>query len=211
MAKRTTKPPPQSAAYTKFIASMEMNYEKWHDGEGYDLEALAALEGKERGEVEQLLRGRQDWRDQEALAVLASPTAFKALEANLRSPKAATRLAAAAELHERGRLPDIGPAIVDVLKIVSIDDSVFSKALDLVGWHKPKGVIRVLLDIARNGPGQRACNAVGMLFYLKGLADEPFDWNHRPFFLRFNDETPKETEDRKAAYKELCAKIGEKP
>ncbi len=31
-----------------------------------------------------------------------------------------------------------------------------------------------------------------MLFYIYGKADEPFDMNQRPFFLRFNTENKTE-------------------
>ncbi len=44
---------------------------------------------------------------------------------------------------------------------------------------------------------------------MAGLADEPFDWNHRPFFLRFADDSP--PADAKAAFKELCKKLGVDP
>lgn len=36
-------------AYAKFLASLELDHERWHDGEGYDLEALASIDESERG------------------------------------------------------------------------------------------------------------------------------------------------------------------
>jgi len=47
---------------------MEMNYEKWHDGIGYDLDALEKMTPEELKSVETMLKGRSDWRDVEALA-----------------------------------------------------------------------------------------------------------------------------------------------
>jgi hypothetical protein len=44
-----------------------------------------------------------------------------------------------------------------------------------------------------------------MLFYLAGIAKEPFDWDHRPFFLRFNGDNH---EEHMAAYEELCRRVG---
>ena len=204
--KSKPKPPARSDAYKKFIDSMEMNYERWHDGTGYDLDALGELKGDERKEIEQMLLAapKSDWRNQEALAALGSPQAVEALEKDLKSKNAATRLAAASELHEMGRLKDMGEILVGVLKAAK-SSSLFSRVMDEIGWDKTVAAIPTLLDIARKGPGEQACHAAAMLFYLKGLADEPFDWDHRPFFLRFN---PDDAADRARAFDELCAKTG---
>ena len=43
-----------------------------------------------------------------------------------------------------------------------------------------------------------------LALYLGGKAEEAFDWNHRPFFLRFVDENRSVQID---AYKELCARL----
>ena len=72
-----------TSAYEQFVASMKITYEKWHDGDGYDLAALAALEGAEREEITQLLidrsRTRPDWREIDALAMLGGTAALAAL------------------------------------------------------------------------------------------------------------------------------------
>jgi hypothetical protein len=44
-----------------------------------------------------------------------------------------------------------------------------------------------------------------MLAFLHGKASEPFDWQQRPFFLRFHTEDRRE---REAVFRELCAKLG---
>ena len=74
---------------------MEMNYEKWHDGIGYDLGALAEATPKERAAIEGLLVARRprDWRDVEALAALDTPRARKELVAALGDANAEVRLA----------------------------------------------------------------------------------------------------------------------
>ena len=91
----------RSEAYQRFIASMAMDFDKWHDGTGYDLQALAELTGQERTDVETLLLGRagQDWRDKEALAALGSSSAVAALESQLNAGQSLRdRIDAAAEL-----------------------------------------------------------------------------------------------------------------
>jgi hypothetical protein len=49
--------------------------------------------------------------------------------------------------------------------------------------------------------GGVAVHFAARLFYIHGRADEPFDWNHRPFFLRFHTE---DRGERLAVYRELC-------
>jgi hypothetical protein len=62
----------------------------------------------------------------------------------------------------------------------------------------------MLRRIARDS-GVAAVHFAALLLYLHGLASEPFDWEQRPFFLRFNSD---DACDRRAAFVELCQKIG---
>jgi hypothetical protein len=85
-------PPPArpTAAYTKFKDSTNITYERWHDGIGYDLDALARSSEPERAAVaddliRRLEQGEGDWRDVEALAALNPPRARAALEKGLRA------------------------------------------------------------------------------------------------------------------------------
>ncbi|HEY4328985.1 MAG TPA: hypothetical protein VGN88_04555, partial [Phycisphaerae bacterium] len=71
------KPPALSPAAERFIASMPMDYEKWHDGTGYDLTALAEITGDERARIADIIiqHKPRDWRDIEALAQMDLPQA----------------------------------------------------------------------------------------------------------------------------------------
>ena len=66
---------------SRFIESMKIDYEKWHDGIGYDLEALKEANKEEREAIERILINRNppDWRDIEALATLDTPRTRSAL------------------------------------------------------------------------------------------------------------------------------------
>jgi len=70
--------------YQRFLDSMIIGYVQWHDGEGYDLEALAALSPEERAAAETVLlmhlATKADWRDVEALAALGTPGAMTAVK-----------------------------------------------------------------------------------------------------------------------------------
>jgi len=76
-----------SEALEKFRRSMAIGYMEWHDGIGYDLDALAALPPEDRQTAEDLLVARRaaDWRDIEALDRLGSPRALLELEKALRA------------------------------------------------------------------------------------------------------------------------------
>jgi len=69
------------SAFKRFRDSMNIGYEQWHDGIGYDLEAIDALNESERQSVETILtpRAESDWRDLEALERLGTPRALEAI------------------------------------------------------------------------------------------------------------------------------------
>jgi hypothetical protein len=66
---------------------MNIDYEKWHDGIGYDLEALAEANEKERKVIEKILvnRNPRNWRDIEALAFLDTTGARETLKDTIQS------------------------------------------------------------------------------------------------------------------------------
>jgi hypothetical protein len=66
-------------------------------------------------------------------------------------------------------------------------------------------VIDALLRGAVHREGEVAVHFAALLFYLHGKSKEPFDWEHRPFFLRFHTDNP---EERKAVFQELCTILG---
>jgi hypothetical protein len=64
---------------------MVVDHEKWHDGIGYDIDALKEATPEERKAIETMLLGRgvKDWRYMESLAELGGPAADRILEAAL--------------------------------------------------------------------------------------------------------------------------------
>jgi hypothetical protein len=87
--------PDATGLITRFRKSMVIDYEKGHDGIGYDLALIKSASAEERAAIEQILLARsdQDWRDIEALAALDTPAAQEALKNALRSPKQEIRVA----------------------------------------------------------------------------------------------------------------------
>src|SRR5688572_4178239 len=92
------------AAYDRFISSMQLTYDKWHDGEGYDVDAIAEMTLDERESLVDVLTGREvTWREIEALAAIDSTRARAAVEsASTNVGSADTRLAAAEAKHRAG-------------------------------------------------------------------------------------------------------------
>jgi hypothetical protein len=218
---RRNLPPPQlpqpaprfgtSEAARTFEASMIIDYEKWHDGIGYDLEALAQMTAAERDEVASDLLGRikrheATWRDTEALGALKTERAKSALSLALRVGDLETRLHVARELEEMGVEADIETLIGAVLTRGGFDTGV-SFALSLASERNTARMRKLMLDCARNGDREVRVHAAAMCLYYAGQAKMPFDWDHRPFFLKFGEDGP----ERDEAYAELCRRIGDKP
>jgi hypothetical protein len=196
---------PESAV-TRFGQSMTIDYEKWHDGIGYDLAALRAAGEGERAGIELILlsRGVRDWRDVEALAALDSARARVALTHALDHPDAAVRSAVAR----------YAPALVaDDRRTASIVQSLESAeffgglgdALDDAAQFHPPEVVDALFRAALARKGDVAVHCAALLAYLHGKAKEPFDMEQRPWFLRFRTE---DRDARRTAFRELCAIIG---
>src|SRR5438105_1059993 len=97
-----------TAQHDKSMASMKLTYEQWHDGIGYDLEALAQLTDHEKQEVEELLESRSDldWRDIEALDHLGTPGALACMDRAVGAGEITARVEAAERLSARHLLDD---------------------------------------------------------------------------------------------------------
>jgi HEAT repeat protein len=199
-----------SAAYKRFMDSMVLGFDAWHDGTGYDLAALRDLTPDERKSVEATLKakGPDDWRAVEALAALGTDSSLDSVRQNLDADDPVVRITAIRELFDKGEITDLTPHLERLLAEHADNGSAFTQTMDMVWWHNVKGVTPRLLEIAARGEGTHAANAAAMVLFLHDLAKSPFDWGQRPFFLRFNttDEA-----DRRTAYEELCAKIGVTP
>ena len=198
---------PADGPAAKFVASMAITYEMWHDGNGYDLDALRAIPPADLPAIEAILvnHSPRDWRDIEALAVIDSEAARAVVIAALKSADADIRREAMN--HFPGKLPE-GDRETLLLKALREKDDIFEGlgvAIDEAAEFHPPAVVDALFKGACDRPGQVAVHFAAMLYFIHGKSAEPFDWNHRPFFLRFDTS---HREDRKAVFKELCGALG---
>ena len=189
--------------FQRFLDSMVIGYVQWHDGDGYNLEALAALAAEELVSAETVLIthlvNNADWRDIEALAALGTAGAITAI-------KAATKHS---NREVRNLALEIMSATVSEQTGTELEDEIVRAvekgALDLAKSHPTPRVKRALLDCARLGDSTTRVNAAALLMYLCGKSEEPFDWNHRPFFLRFQTD---DNQELRAAWMELRERTG---
>jgi len=70
----------------RFEKSMVIDYEKWHDGIGYDIDALRSASPTERAAIEQMLihHSLRDWRDIEALAEIDTESARESIKSAMK-------------------------------------------------------------------------------------------------------------------------------
>jgi hypothetical protein len=201
--------PGGDSPYQRFVRSMVIDYEKWHDGIGYDLEAIAEAPENERLRIEAdlLRRSPADWNDVEALAALGTPKA----EARLKQVvKSGSSKAKAAVLFHAPELVDDATRtamLVEGLRHATLYEGL-SQTIDLVEEFHPPEVVDALLRGAMHRPGEIAANFASTLLFIYGLQKSPHDWDLRPFWLRFNTAVQSE---REAVFRELCGKIGRDP
>ena len=190
---------------SRFIDSMNIDYEKWRDGIGYDLEALAEANNVEREQIERILvnKDSRDWRDIEALAILDTPKARSTILRALVGNKNEVNMAVLRFAPELVSNQVKTRVLVKALKSASFFDG-FSITLNIVSEYHPEEVIQELFHGLIYREGEIAVHFAAMLFYIFGKAETIFDEEHRNFFLKFNTSILSE---RKLVFKELCEKI----
>lgn len=196
-------------AVKRFTDSMVMDFDKWHDGEGFDLSAIDDMTPDERRDVAMILRSRdQTWRETEALAALDMEDVDTLVkETATASPCVTNRMTAAAALHERGKMD---PAAFEELLCREI------RGLGEIG----EGSVRVLLE-AEAMPTEKVKQALlwsswnstqssmgcaARLLYLCGKAKDQLAWDHREWLFDLKPNNSYFT--RKKAFDTLCTLCG---
>lgn len=193
----------------RFQKSMEIDYEKWHDGIGYDLDAIRAATKTQRKAIEQILihHSPRDWRDIEALAEIKTVSARKIIKNAIRDPNPDVRVAVTRFAPNLVTNVERSQSIINALQHAEIFGGL-SQVLDNVEEYHPKEVKEALIAGLLTREGDIAVLFAAMLFFLYGKAKEPFDMKQRPFFLRFNTA---DRAERVQAYLELCEQLNINP
>ena len=200
-----------SEAFEKFRQSMSIGYAEWHDGIGYDLDAISALPPEERLRAEDMVVNRRvaDWRDIEALDHFGSDRALAEMAKAMRAKSLDVRIEAAQRLARRGALKEseIEQVIVKALDEATILNGMV-KTLRFATASPTPAVLGKLLWCTLHGNDDLRVHAAALVHYLHGGSSSDFDWAFRPFYLQFES---KDRRVRSAAYLDLCARIGVKP
>jgi len=189
----------------RFEESMKIGFEEWHDGIGYDIAVLRIASQKELDMIEQILinHNPRDWRDIEALAQINTKCAREIIKEAIKDSNPIVRIAVIRFAPDLITDNERSQSIIHALQNTEIFSG-FSNVLNEVERYHPEEVKETLIKGLLNRTGDVAVHFAAMLFYLFGKAKEPFEWEQRPFFLRFN------TEDRKMrveVFRELCQKL----
>ena len=199
----------QTPIVQRFVQSMEIDYDKWREGESYDLALLESASDGERVSIQQILiqHSPRNWRDIEALAAINSPRGRAAIMESFSNADTETRMAVhryAPELLTQQLRTD------SIVRALSGSTMFFglSKALDEVEDFHPPAIIQELLRGLMKRDGETACHFAAMLYFLNGKSSSKFDWDYRPFFLRFNTD---DLNEREKVVRELCEVIGVDP
>lgn len=117
-------PPPseESPALKKFRKSMIMDFDKWHDGIGYDMATFATLSDEEKQIIirEICAKGKNlDWRDMEVLKYDKSAASFDQLRDVLAGGSCQERAHALSDLYDMGKMTD---SVFDVQLAHILDD-----------------------------------------------------------------------------------------
>ncbi len=193
----------------RFEKSMEINYEKWHDGIGYDLDAIKLASQTERIEIEQMLikHRPRDWRDIEALAQIDTKSARETIKNAIEDPNPAVRVAVTRFATNLVTNNERSHSIIEALQNAKIFGGL-SQVLDDIEKYHPAKVKEALIKGLLTREGDVAVLFAAMLFYLYGKTKEPFDMKQRAFFLLFNTQN---RENRVQAFLELCKQLGINP
>ncbi|HMP78052.1 MAG TPA: hypothetical protein PKD54_01245, partial [Pirellulaceae bacterium] len=199
---------PHESMFERFRRAAQIDADNWRDPQ-HDLEAIRLASPDERVAIERFLLGRgvRHYIDAEALALLDTPSARQALADAFHHGTTELRAAVASVA------PHVIPSdkqLAELVQRVGECDAYQGLSLTLTQietMHPPEVIDAMLRRMVRD-PGVAAVHFAGLLLYLHGHADEPFDWELRPFLLRFN---PGDDSDRREAFAELCRRIGADP
>lgn len=195
-----------SEAYERFMSSMTMDYEKWHDGIGYDLEALKGVTAEERKSIVTLLKSKQvTWREIEALEAIGDAEAMEGIHKAAKEQRdGGTRLAAMEAIHNASGKKDMDDTLpAEIRKLTGVDNGL-TRALLLAEEYPTEKVKQALLWASWNRT-EASMHCAALLAYLCGAAKEAFDWDLRPLFLRLGPDNS--YFERKKAFDELCALV----
>lgn len=198
-----------SEAYQTFLDSMIMDFHKWHDGIGYDLKTLEQMEPQERDSIEDLLienlKQAGNWRDVEALVALGTTKAFIEVDKARFHNNAQVRNYALKIIINTRKSKDTtvkDMAGLEQQVIEAVENGHFQMAESMPTLRVKKALLN---SVRKSSDSVIRVNGAAFLLYICGKTSKPFDWDQRPFFLRFSRDNPEELQQ---AWEELRKRTG---
>jgi hypothetical protein len=187
-------PTDPSPACTRFRESMKIDFDAWKEGTPYDIAALREITPEERDHItdELCAKSSLDWRDVEALRVLATPKAISRVgHAALTQTDGAGIEAFMDDIAREGWTPEIETRFIDKLERAMSFTGALDRLYEIATEHPSPAVLKQLMRNARiaSDPTVRYSTG-GFLLELTGHVDTryTFDPEIRPHLLALNSE-----------------------
>jgi len=189
----------------RFKQSMQIDYKKWHDGIGYDINAIKSASLAERNAIEDMVINHRprNWQDIEALAELNTAHAKAAIKKAMKDPDPIVRIAVTRFAPNLVSNRERSQSLIEALQSSQIFSGL-SQTLDDIEKFHPKPVKEALLKGLLSREGEVAVLFAAMLFYIYRKTADPFDMKLHSFFLSFNTEN---REKRLQAFRVLCSQL----
>jgi hypothetical protein len=198
-----------TSALKRFVSSIVPVWKQWAAGQRYDVAALKEITAPQRDQAVALITDRDiTWREVEALAAIDTPQARAAVDAAAQHHLSIdTRLAAAAVMHQQGRLAEVDTFVARQLHLLDRPANGLARALAMAERY-PSEVVKQALLWASYNSTECAPECARLLLRLTGAAREPFDENVHKMLLKL--DLHNSYFDRKTAFDELCALVAMK-
>jgi hypothetical protein len=185
---------PPSPAWLRFKASMDIDYEKWREGEPYDIAALSDVTREEQFLLtdEICAQPNLDWRDVQALLALATPKALaRVTETALHDNTAAGAEALTHQINEDGMTPEAERRVIELLANMQSMDGVSHRIYAICTVHITPAIREQLFRNAQSQPDPTMrYSSAAFLLHHAGHAETWYGLEPeiRPYLLGLNDE-----------------------
>lgn len=195
----------QASSLNRFKQSTAISYDDWREGKGYDLQAIDDATPAERTQMLAWLLedGLRDWRDIEAAHRVGGRAARRALRQVWRHGTSAQRMALLRHVPGFVGEAALARALADALQHTLLFQGLSECLAEIEHCHPPQ-VIDALWQALQRPEAEVTVHCAAMLAWLHDLAAEPFDWQQRPFFLRFGSDDPQERLAARAELRQRC-------
>lgn len=176
----------------RFKKSMEIDYEKWNDGIGYDIDAIKLASETERKTIEQLLiiHNPRDWRDIEALAEINTESAQETIKKSMKDPNADVRTAVTRYAPNLVTNSERTQSIIKAVENAEIFGGL-SKVLDDIEEYHPREIKEALIKGLLSRKGKSQFSSLQCSFIYTEKQKSLLTWSNAHSFFNLTLKTKK--------------------